>query len=249
MPAIQRRDKLYKKFKHSGLESNKDNFKVAKINLRKMILKKKKSYLEEELGKNRNKPKELRKSLKSLGLSSDKAKQLKISLNKDGAIQFEALENANTFKRIYSELDGGLQERLPRAPNRFTNQNSKNCYAKTSCNVSNDFEFSNISEEDFKKILLSLDTSKATGMDQIPAKFPRDGAEVLALSLGNIMNLSIKLSTFPEECKIAKLKPIFKKGARTDPKNYRPISLLPLVSKIIENSIHFQIEDFLNKKN
>ena len=71
---------------------------------------------------------------------------------------------------------------------------------------------------------------------------------VLALPLRNIINLSIKLSTFPEECKIAKLKPIFKKGARTDPKNYRPISLLPLVSKIIEKSIHFQIEDLLNKK-
>ena len=63
--------------------------------------------------------------------------------------------------------------------------------------------------------------------------------------MGNIINLSIRLSTFPEECKIAKLKP---KGAKTHPKNYRRISFLPLVSKIIEKSIHFQIEDFLNKK-
>ena len=62
-----------------------------------------------------------------------------------------------------------------------------------------------------------LSISKAAGMDQIPAKFLKDGAEVLALLLGNIINLSIKLSTFPEECKIAKLKPIFKKVARTDP--------------------------------
>ena len=75
-----------------------------------MILKKNKSYLEEELCKNRNKPKELWKTLKSLGLSSDKARKSKISLNKDGSIQFEALENANTFKRFYSELAGGLQE-------------------------------------------------------------------------------------------------------------------------------------------
>ena len=58
----------------------------------------------------------------------------------------------------------------------------------------------------------------------------------------------MKLSTFPEECKIAKLKPIFKKSARTDPKNYCPISLLPQVSKTIEKSIHFQIEGYLNKK-
>ena len=70
----------------------------------------------------------------------------------------------------------------------------------------------------------------------------------MALPLGNFINLSIKLSTFPDECKFAKSKPIFRKDARTDPRNYRPISLLLLVSKIIEKSIHFQIEDFLNKK-
>ena len=94
---------------------------------------------------------------------------------------------------------------MPRAPNKFTSQTTKNYYNKTSCNVSNDFEFSNISEEDVKKILLSLDTSKTAGIDQIPAIFLRDGGEVLALPLGNIINLSIKLS------------------------NYCPISLLPLI--------------------
>ena len=156
--------------------------------------------------------------------------------------------NSNTFKRFYSELTGGLQDKLPNEPNKFTSETTKNYYAKTSCNVSNNFELSNVSEKFIKKILLSLDTNKAAGMDQIPVKFLRYGAEVLAFSLRNIINLSIKLSTFPEECKIAKLKPILKKGARTDPQNYRPISLLPLVSKIIEKSIHFQIEDYLNKK-
>ena len=84
--AIQRQDKLYKKFKHSGLKTDKDNFKVAKMLLQKMILEKKKSHLEEELGKNRNKPKELWKTLKSLGLSSGKPRQSKIYLKKDGAI-------------------------------------------------------------------------------------------------------------------------------------------------------------------
>ena len=248
MSATQKRDKLFKKFKYAGLETDKDNFKVAKMHLQKMILKKKKSYFEEELGKNRNKPKELWKTLKSLGLSSDKARQSKIYLNKDGAIQCEALENANTFKSFYSELAGGLQEKLPKAPNKFTSQTTKNYYAKTLCNVSSDFEFSNVSEEDVKNILLSLDTNKAAVMNQIPTKFLRDGTELLALPLRNKINSSIKLSTFPEECKIAKLKLIFKKGARTDPKNYGPISLLPLVSKIIEKSIYFQIENYLNKK-
>ena len=61
-----------------------------------------------------------------------------------------------------------------------------------------------MSEEVIKKILLSLDSSKAAEMDQIPAKFLRDRAEVLALPLRNIITLSINLSTFPEESKIAK---------------------------------------------
>ena len=85
-------------------------------------------------------------------------------------------------------------------------------------------------------------------MGQIPAKFLRDGAEVLAFPLRNIINLSINLSTFTEERKIAKLKPIFQKGVRANPKSYRTISLLLLVSKIIEKSIHFKIEDYVNKE-
>ena len=54
---IKRWDKPYKILKPSGLETDKDNFKVAKMHLQKMVLKKKKSYFEEELGKNRSKPK------------------------------------------------------------------------------------------------------------------------------------------------------------------------------------------------
>ena len=106
----------------------------------------------------------------------------------------------------------------------------------------------NVSDEVIKKILLTLDTSKAAGIGQIPAKFLRYGPEVMALPLRNKINFSIKLSTFPEERRTAKLKPVFKISARTDPKNYRPISLLPLILRIIEKSIYFQIEDYLNKK-
>ncbi|MEO1917133.1 MAG: reverse transcriptase family protein, partial [Candidatus Thioglobus sp.] len=62
-----------------------------------------------------------------------------------------------------------------------------------------------------------------------------------------ICNLSIRLSTFPDKCKIAKLKPLFKKGSKTEAKNYRPISLLPLISKIVEKVIYDQTQNFLDK--
>ena len=54
----------------------------------------------------------------------------------------------------------------------------------------------------------------------------------------------MKLTVFPEECKIAKLKPL-RQAQKSVPKNYRSISLLPLVSKIIEKSRRYQLQDYL----
>ena len=102
-------------------------------------------------------------ALKSLRLSLEKVRKSNISLNKDDTIQYEALENANTFIRFYSELARALQEKFPEAPNKFTNQTIKKYYTKTSFNE-NDSELSNVSEEVIEKILLSLNTSNAAGM-------------------------------------------------------------------------------------
>ena len=90
-----------------------------------------------------------------------------------------------------------------------------------------------------------LNTFKAAGIDQFPAKFLKEAADVLAYPLAKIINLSVKLSVLPEERKIAKLKPLFKKGSKTEPKSYRPLSLLPVVSKIIEKSVYYPLEDYL----
>ena len=78
-------------------------------------------------------------------------------------------------------------------------------------------------------------------MDQISCKFLKDGAEVLTKGIFDVINLSIKLSTFPDKWKIAKLTPLFKKGLNTNSKNFRPISLLLLLSKLLEEAIHIQI--------
>ena len=75
------------------------------------------------------------------------------------------------------------------------------------------------------------------------------GAEVLTLPLSNFVNLSIQQSLFPDQCKIAKLKPLYKKVSDSGPKNYRPISLFPDVSKIIKKNILNHTQEYLNKNN
>ena len=56
---------------------------------------------------------------------------------------------------------------------------------------------------------------------------------------------SIKLERFWDSCKIARIKPLFRKGSKTNPSNQRPISLLPLISKTIKKRIHEQASSFL----
>ena len=119
-------------------------------------------------------------------------------------------------------------------------------YKKPKPNIEK-FELLCITEDITNKLLRWFDVSRAPGMDGISSKFLKDGAEVLTKPICDIINLSIKLSTFPDKCKIAKLTPLFKKGLKTDPKNYRPILLLPPLSKLIEKAINIQTQKYLDK--
>ena len=79
------------------------------------------------------------------------------------------------------------------------------------------FQISETSPEKVLSVLKDLKPSKAAGIDNLPGKFLKDGTHVLARSISQLCNLSIKLNSFPRSCKIAKVKPIFKKGSKTDP--------------------------------
>ena len=137
---------------------------------------------------------------------------------------------------------------MPTGPNKF-DINSKREFYKPLNLKEDPFHFTKISEKTISDFLKELKTNKATGIDNLSGRFLKDGSKVLPTPTAQIFNLSIKLLTVPDECKIAKLKPLYKKGKKTDPKNYRSISLLPGISQILEKVIHDQTMDFVIKKN
>ena len=137
---------------------------------------------------------------------------------------------------------------MPTGPNKFDSNSVREFYKPL--NLKEDpFHFTKVSEKTISDFLKELKTNKATGIDSLSGLFLKDGSKVLATPKAQICNLSIKLSTVPDECKMAELKPLYKKGKKTDPKNYRPISLLPVISKILEKVINDQTMDFVSKKN
>ena len=95
-------------------------------------------------------------------------------------------------------------------------------------------------------ILKNVEVTKTAGIHQTSGKFLKDRARILAKPINELCNLSMVLGSFPDAFKIAKVMPLFKKGSKTDPSNYRPISLLPLLSKVFERFVLNQTEEFLS---
>ena len=92
----------------------------------------------------------------------------------------------------------------------------------------------------------SLAENRLKKLHTPPTKFTLD---IVFQHYTELCNLSITSGIFPDSCKIVKLKPIYKNGSLTEASNYRPVSLLPLISQVIEKVIHDQISAFVKSRN
>ena len=92
---------------------------------------------------------------------------------------------------------------------------------------------------------MNLDSSKATPIGDISVDIFKSTADI---HLSFSINLSIEKGCFPEELKLAEVSPIFKKKDDLDKENYRPVSVLPHVSKVFERIMHHQIYGYMKDK-
>ena len=91
--------------------------------------------------------------------------------------------------------------------------------------------------------------NKAIGLDKISARLLKCAAHTIAPSITKLLNVSIRSGRFPELWKCSKITALFKSGDRTNASNYRPISILPTLSKILEKAVHTQLYDYLDVNN
>ena len=104
----------------------------------------------------------------------------------------------------------------------------------------------------FKEVfsaLSRLDSSKACGPDGVPPVVLKNCASVLAPCLSRLFRLCLSSQTFPSCWKFARIHPIHKKGDRSVPTNYRPISLVSCISKVFESVLNVQILKHLESNN
>ena len=99
-----------------------------------------------------------------------------------------------------------------------------------------------------KKVIMNLDSSKASGPDCIPVVVLKNCEPELSYILAKVFNKCLKESCFPDCWKVSSVVPVFKNvGEKSTAKNYRPVSLLSVVSKVFEKLVNNRIVDHLEK--
>ena len=109
------------------------------------------------------------------------------------------------------------------------------------------FQISFITVEQVCSFINKLDSSKATGLDGLGPRILKLAGNCLAPSIADLINKSIVTGQFPTKLKQAKILTIHKGGSKSDPSNYRQISVLPTISKIFEKHVNKHLMGYLNK--
>ena len=102
-------------------------------------------------------------------------------------------------------------------------------------------------ESEILKELKNLKRKKASGLDNFPPGLLKDAAHVLTKPLTFIINFFIETGVVPSEWKVAKVIPLYKSGSLAEIDNYRPISILPSLSKILEKIVYKQLMAHLER--
>ena len=133
--------------------------------------------------------------------------------------------------------------KITQPPNWYTINFVSGCYEKLS--LSKNSKLDSITEDCLLKLFKNVEvagiSTKAAGIKQVS----KDGVWISEKPISELCNRSMILEGFPDTCKMAKVKPIFKKGLKSDPSNYSSISLLLLLSEVFEKVALDQAKEFL----
>jgi len=99
------------------------------------------------------------------------------------------------------------------------------------------------------KIIIQLKNKNSCGYDKVTAKILKTVSPFIVSTLTHICNRMMATGTFPDRLKYSEIKPIYKNGDKTQFENYRPISLLPVFSKIFEKVLYKRLHNHLSINN
>ena len=153
---------------------------------------------------------------------------------------------ANCFGKYYSRMGINLAQSInPKNPKNLSLQD----YLSKIDPNPHSMYLHPISSIEIKNFIKKLPSKNSSGHDNISNNFLKKISDAIITPLQHIFNLSLSSGEFPQEIKLSEVIPLFKKGARDQMENYRLISLLITISKILEKCMYTRLYNFLDKHN
>ena len=245
LSSIKFRDKLYKKMtKASNLvlkSTLRTNLSTYNGILKKLIRVTKEDYYYDCFIKYTSDMKKTWQTIGTIINNKKNTNDIPETFSVDGKLISDPMEIANSFNKYFTDIGINLAENIE------TNDEIHFNDFLDSPNL-NVLNFELVTELDISKVIKNLKPKSSYGVDNISTKFLKQIANIIIPVLTLTVNQSIATGIFPDRMKMAKVIPIYKKNDESLFENYRPVSVLPSISKVFERVIHTQLTKFMIKE-
>ena len=241
--SVNKKNQLYRTLKQTKMnleiyEARKQRFNQYKNTLRKTIKEAKKKYFLNQFGRYEGNGKKTWQTIDN-ALHRKSRKTIPDAISINAKLSTNKQEIANEFNKYFATICANNQ--IP------TTNTSYKSYLSTQ--TESTFNFKLIDNTTTMRYLSNLNLSHSCGHDNLSTVTLKYIANEISECLTLIINQSITTGIFPDQLKIAKVVPIFKKDDQAQIKNYRPISVLPVMSKIFEYAMHPQLMEYFTFHN
>ena len=212
-------------------------YRKTKHTVNRMIKRAKKAIIKTTLDTNKNDPKQFWLEIQSLmGTNKMNSDAIKTIQNTDGVILNDK-KAADFINGYYANIGSDLAKCIPSAewkPHLNFTQFPKG-----------GFSFRIITERETSNMVKQIDVSKASAMEGIKSVFVKDAFECINFELCYLLNESLRVGEFPPSWGYSYVTPIPKDGDRLNVSNWRPISQMPIIGRLIKKAIHTQLKYYL----
>lgn len=229
---------------HATYSKNKillSHYKLYEKNLKNIIKKAKKLHYINKMEKSNNKVKCMWQIIKEYTNKCTNTVKQNIKLNIHNILTDNPKTVTNAFNSTFASTGHDNSGGTSRAPSPRGR--------RVLCPTQNSFYLRPVELHEVKLLIKNLKNKHSSGIDELPSTLIKECANELAIPLTMLINQSFSEGIFPDMLKKAIIKPKFKKGEKTNPANYRPIALLPAISKIFEKAMCVRLYSFCEKYN
>ena len=232
---MNRRDHLLRRARKHNDEHSWTEYKKLRNKCKNKVRKAKATYYQRSINDNRLNPRKFWNSIKSI---------YPVRSKKPSNFANVSRKRVNCFVDYFSNIVNEMKSVAFPITNFVWRYNDKK-----ELRTDKIFRFSYISIAFVERELRHVNRNKATGTDSLLPSLLKDCSRFFASPLAHILNLSLNNSTVPSMWKLTKISPTFKSGNLEHVENYRLISVLPVLSKILEKAVHLQLYIFLKLNN